>query len=224
MPQKTYMYDTQWNQLINAINTGDSSAIVTAISNIKTSIDNIYTRLNAVGFNSTQWDNLVDAINTGDSSVIVTALNIIKNSLDNITNAITNQSITVDLSNINSDNVSNLSNVTGGNVTNAFNTLNSALNNLYTESERGVKSGKGLNVRYFILGKFVFLNCINSLNTNVIAHDTLVTGLPIPAVNDIYIICETGYGVYMTANGELKALQPRSSGQWVTFSYMYLMK
>ena len=127
MPQKTYMYDTQWNQLINAINTGDSSAIVTAISNIKTSIDNIYTRLNAVGFNSTQWDNLVDAINTGDSSAVITALNTIKNSLDNIKNAIVNQSITVDLSNINSDNVLNLSNVTGENITNAFNNLNSTL-------------------------------------------------------------------------------------------------
>ena len=127
MPQKTYMYDTQWNQLINAINTGDSSAIVTAISNIKTSIDNIYTRLNAVGFNSTQWDNLVDAINTGDSSAIVTAISNIKNSLDNITNAISNQTITVDLSSINSSNVSNLSDVTGENITNAFNNLNSTL-------------------------------------------------------------------------------------------------
>lgn len=84
MPQKTYMYDIQWNQLINAINTGDSSAVVTA-------------------------------------------LNTIKNSLDNITNAISNQTITVDLSDINSDNVLNLSNVTGGNITNAFNNLNSTL-------------------------------------------------------------------------------------------------
>lgn len=124
MPQKTYMYDTQWNQLINAINTGDSSAIITAISNIKTSIDNIYTRLNAVGFNSTQWDNLVDAINTGDSSAVITALNTIKNSLDNIKNAITNQSITVNLSNINSDNVLNLSNISGNNLTSALNILN----------------------------------------------------------------------------------------------------
>lgn len=121
MPQKTYMYDTQWNQLINAINTGDSSAIVTAISNIKTSIDNIYTRLNAVGFNSTQWDNLVDSIN--------------------------NQSITVDLSNINSDNVSNLSNVTGGNITNALNYLNS---NLLKSKDVTVAVGSVIYDGYYI--------------------------------------------------------------------------
>lgn len=97
MPQKTYMYDTQWTALLNAIGTGDSSAIVTA-------------------------------------------LNTIKNSLDNIINAISSQSITVDFSNINSDNVSNLSNVTGGNITNAFNNLNSTLNSKQDVLLKGVPS------------------------------------------------------------------------------------
>ncbi len=97
MPQKTYMYDTQWNQLINAINTGDSSAVVTA-------------------------------------------LNTIKNSLDNITNAINNQSITLDLSNINSDNVRNLSSVTGGNITNAFNNLNLTLSIMLSRTRNNITS------------------------------------------------------------------------------------
>lgn len=125
MPQKTYMYDTQWNQLINAISTGDSSAVTTALNNIKSSIDNINTQLNTLGFNTTQWTNLI--------------------------NAISNQTISVDLSNINSDNVSNLSNVTGGNITNALNNLNSNL----TNESKTFDSG---HLRFDIFDKFVIVS------------------------------------------------------------------
>lgn len=95
----------QWRELLNAINSGDTSAIATALTNIKTSIDSINTALSSlsaeVDINSTQWTNLI--------------------------NAITNQSLNVDLSNITSSIVSNLSNVTGNTITDAINILNTSL-------------------------------------------------------------------------------------------------
>lgn len=117
MPQKTYMYDTQWNQLINAIGAGDSSAVVTA-------------------------------------------LNTIKNSLDNITNAISNQTITLDFSNINSDNVSNLSDVSGNTVTNALSLLNSMLNNVENVSSQFLISNISdtSKVYAYKIGKILFVS------------------------------------------------------------------
>lgn len=180
MPQKTYMYDTQWNQLINAIGAGDSSAVVTA-------------------------------------------LNTIKNSLDNITNAISNQTITLDFSNINSDNVSNLSDVTGSSVSTAFNTLNSKLNNLYTLVTSGIKTGKGLSVRYYKYGKFAVISCITSLDTPVVYDEILVSGLPKPVIiEDSYINCYQGSTIYLTHNGDLRTIYPLSQGTRVIFTYMYL--
>lgn len=93
----------QWEELLNAINGGDTSAIATALTAIKTSIDSITTALSSlsaeIDVNSSQWANLI--------------------------NAITNQSLNVDLSNITSSVVNNLSNVRGSTVTDAFNFLNS---------------------------------------------------------------------------------------------------
>lgn len=69
MSQKTYMYDTQWQALINAIDGGDTSAIATALGHIKTSIDAIETALGSfstgVTQDSTQWTNLINAISSG---------------------------------------------------------------------------------------------------------------------------------------------------------------
>lgn len=96
----------QWDELLNAINGGDTSAIATALTTIKTSIDSITTTLSSfsaeVDVDSTQWTNLITAI--------------------------TNQSLNVDLSNITSSVVNNLSNVSGSTTTDALNTLNSTLN------------------------------------------------------------------------------------------------
>ena len=97
----------QWEELLNAINGGDTSAIATALTTIKTSIDSINTSLGSLSTDviqdSTQWTNLV--------------------------NAITNQSLTVDLSSVTSSVVSNLSNVTGSNLTDVINLLNSEIDN-----------------------------------------------------------------------------------------------
>lgn len=168
MSQKTYMYDTQWQALINAIDGGDTSAIATALGQIKTSIDAIDTALGSLSADvtqdSTQWTNLINAISSGggggggtididatqwgnllseigkgDMTATATALNNIYTRLNtigfnstqwsNLVNAITNQSLTVDLSNITSSVVSNLSNVSGSNLTDALNALNSTLDN-----------------------------------------------------------------------------------------------
>ena len=129
MSQKTYMYDTQWQALINAISGGDTSAIATALGQIKTSIDSIETALGNLSTdvtqNSTQWNNLV--------------------------NAITNQSLTVDLSNLTSSAVSNLSNVTGATVTDAINLLISTL----TNESKTFDSG---HLRFDIFDKFVIVS------------------------------------------------------------------
>lgn len=262
MSQKTYIYDTQWQALINAIDGGDTSAIATALGQIKTSIDSIETALvsfsTGVTQDSTQWTNLINAITTGggggggtididatqwsnllteigkgDMSAAATALNNIYTRLNaigfnstqwnNLVNAITNQSLTVDLSNITSSVVSNLSNVSGSTLTDALNALNSTLANLYATGISGTKSGKGLNVRYITYGKFAVISCINPLNSNVASNETLVTGLPIPAlITDTYITCEAGIGVYLTHDGTLKITNARKQGVWITFTYMYL--
>ena len=168
MSQKTYMYDTQWTALINAINGGDTSAIATALGQIKTSINSITTALGSLSTDvtqdSTQWNNLINAISSGggggggtididatqwsdllteiakgDMTATATALNNIYTRLNsigfnstqwtNLVNAITNQSLTVDLSNITSSVVRNLSNVSGATLTDAINFLKSDLTN-----------------------------------------------------------------------------------------------
>lgn len=185
MSQKTYMYDTQWQALINAIQGGDTTAIATALGQIKTSVDGITTALGSlstdvtqdstqwtnlinaissgggggggnVTIDSTQWTNLLTSIDKGDTSALATALGLIKTSVDsintslgslsadvtqdstqwsNLVNAITNQSITVDLSNITSDVVSNESTVTPADtVTEALDVLKS---DLMTQSDYG---------------------------------------------------------------------------------------
>ena len=69
MSQKTYMYDTQWQALLNAISGGDPTAIVTALGDIKDSIDTIETALGSLSTDvtqdSTQWTNLINAISSG---------------------------------------------------------------------------------------------------------------------------------------------------------------
>lgn len=262
MSQKTYMYDTQWQALINAISGGDTSAIATALGQIKTSIDNIETALGSLSTDvtqdSTQWTNLINAISSGggggggtididatqwsnllteigkgDMTATATALNNIYTRLNsigfnstqwtNLVNAITNQSLTVDLSNITSSVVSNLSNVSGSTLTDALNALNSNLANLYATGASGTKSGKGLSVQYTTYGKFAVIKCISALNSYAAANETLVTGLPIPALTtDAYITCSTGIGVYLTHGGTLKMLNARNQGDWITFTYMYL--
>lgn len=132
MSQKTYMYDTQWQALINAIDGGDTSAIATALGQIKTSIDAIETALGSLSADvtqdSTQWTNLI--------------------------NAITNQSLTVDLSNITSSAVANLSNVIGATVTDVINALNSTLTNNFD----------GVRFYNFIVGASA--NSIITINAN----------------------------------------------------------
>ncbi len=179
MSQKTYMYDTQWTALINAINGGDTSAIATALGQIKTSVDEITTALGSlsadvtqdatqwsdlitaigsgggggggtVDIDATQWANLLTSIDKGDTSALATALGLIKSSVDainaslgslsvgvsqnatqwnNLVNAITNQSLTVDLSNVTSTIVTNLSRITGVTVSDALNNILMYFNN-----------------------------------------------------------------------------------------------
>ena len=79
-------------------------------------------------------------------------------------------------------------------------------------------------MRYITYGKFAVISCIAPLNVNVAANETLVTGLPIPALlTDTFITCEGGVGVYLTHNGDLKLTNARSKSTWITFTYMYLM-
>ena len=77
MSQKTYMYDTQWTALINAINGGDTTAIATALGQIKTSVDSITTALGNLSTDvtqdSTQWNDLITAIGSGGGGGNVTA-------------------------------------------------------------------------------------------------------------------------------------------------------
>lgn len=149
MAENVFVYPNQWTALINAINGGDTTAIATALNTIKTSIDSITTSLGSLSIDveqdSTQWTNLLTSIDKGDMTATATALGNIKTSLDNIytrlnsigfdttqwgnlVNAITNQSITVDLSNITSDVVSNESTVTPADtVTEALDVLKSDL-------------------------------------------------------------------------------------------------
>lgn len=184
MSQKTYMYDTQWTALINAIDGGDTSAIATALGQIKTSIDSIETALGSLSTDvtqdSTQWNNLINAISSGggggggtididatqwsdllteiakgDMTATVTALGNIKTSIDNVytrlnsigfdttqwgnlVNAITNQSLTVDLSNVTSSAVSNLSNLTGSTVTDVLNLIGTLINGLDQKLDGGL--------------------------------------------------------------------------------------
>lgn len=110
MSQKTYMYDTQWQALINAIDGGDTSAIATALGQIKTSIDSIETALGSlstdvtqdstqwtnlinaissggggtIDIDATQWSNLLTSIDKGDTTALATALGLIKTSIDSI--------------------------------------------------------------------------------------------------------------------------------------------
>lgn len=196
MSQKTYMYDTQWQALINAIDGGDTSAIATALGHIKTSIDAIETALGSLSADvtqdSTQWTNLINAITSGgggggtididatqwsdllteiskgDMTATATALGNIKTSIDNVytrlnsigfdttqwgnlVNAIINQSLTVDLSNITSSVVSNLSNVIGATMTDVINSLNSDLNNIQSIYQYHGAPGSGTNLNSLIL-------------------------------------------------------------------------
>lgn len=177
MSQKTYMYDTQWQALINAIDGGDTSAIATALGQIKTSIDSIETALGSLSTDvtqdSTQWTNLINAISSGggggggtididatqwsnllseiakgDMTATATALNNIYTRLNaigfnstqwnNLVNAITNQSLTVDFSNITSSVVSNLSNLTGSTVTDVLNLIGTLINGLDQKLDGGL--------------------------------------------------------------------------------------
>lgn len=208
----------QWSNLLTEIAKGDTTAVITALGNINGVLGNIYTALGALSINHTQWGNLITALSTQRL--------IMQDSTQwtNLINAITNQSITVDLSNITSDVVTNESTVIPADtVTEALDVLKSDLSNLYATGTSGTKSGKGLTVRYNSYGKFVIIQCISALNTNVVSNEILITGLPKPIfAYDQYIIGSAGYGVYLTPNGELKMLNSRNSGDWITFTYMYL--
>lgn len=189
MSQKTYMYDTQWQALINAIDGGDTSAIATALGQIKTSVDGITSALGSLSTDvtqdSTQWTNLINAISSGggggggtididatqwsnllteiakgDMTATATALNNIYTRLNsigfnstqwtNLVNAITNQSLTVDLSNITSSAVTNLSNVTGATVTDVINALNSTLTDTIIGSTTVTKNNKTVMIDFSI--------------------------------------------------------------------------
>lgn len=64
-----YANQTQFTELLNAIQGGDTTAIVTALGQIKTSIDTVETALGSLSTDvtqdSTQWTNLINAISSG---------------------------------------------------------------------------------------------------------------------------------------------------------------
>ena len=124
MAENVFIYPNQWNALINAINGGDTSAIATALTTIKSSIDSINTTLGSLSIDveqdSTQWTNLINAItsgggggsnvtidstqwtdlltsiNKGDTTALATALGLIKTSIDSITTSLGSLSINVE--------------------------------------------------------------------------------------------------------------------------------
>ena len=64
-----YANQSQFTDLLNAIQGGDTTAIVTALGQIKTSIDDITTAFGSLSADvtqdSTQWTNLINAISSG---------------------------------------------------------------------------------------------------------------------------------------------------------------
>lgn len=119
MLNTVYANAPQFQDLINAIQGGDTSAIATALGQIKTSVDGITTALGSLSTDvtqdSTQWTNLINAISSGgggtididatqwsnllteiakgDTTAVVTALGNINGALGNIYTALGSLSI-----------------------------------------------------------------------------------------------------------------------------------
>lgn len=110
-----FVNDNQFQDLLDAIQGGDTSAIATALGQIKTSVDGITTALGSlstditqdstqwsdlitaigsgggggnVTIDSTQWTNLLTEIAKGDTTAVVTALGNINGALGNIYTAL----------------------------------------------------------------------------------------------------------------------------------------
>lgn len=256
MSQKTYMYDTQWQALINAIDGGDTSAIATALGQIKTSIDSIETALGSLSTDvtqdSTQWTNLINAISSGggggggtididatqwsdllteigkgDMTATATALNNIYNQLNsigfnstqwtNLINAITNQSLTVDLSNITSSVVSNLSNVSGSTLTDALNALNSTLSyNPITwtpTSPRATISSS--DCRYIKIGCLVYFFGSITFSATQTSQQALYLGLP----SNMNIINSSVFGGTASSSDHYFDLRTRGSAEGRLYLY-----
>lgn len=100
-----YANNAQFNELLTAIQGGDTTAIATALNNIKNSIDNI-SGGSPVEIDNTQWNSLI--------------------------NAIQSQSITFNLSNLNTDNTLNNSLFNSTNLTTILNLIYNTLFNTDT--------------------------------------------------------------------------------------------
>lgn len=139
MPQKTYMYDTQWNQLINAIS---------------------------------------------------------------------NQTITVDLSNINSDNVLNLSDIIGNNLTSALNTLN-----IKTKSNVFLIPFKNANINFIKTGDILLCSCNYTSQISLIQNTWAYIGTvpeDFPYFNFLSV---------PLVNGDVFAIRRQPSVQYIEYIY-----
>lgn len=115
-----YANQTQFTDLLNAIQGGDTTAIATALGQIKTSIDSIETALGSLSTgvtqDSTQWNNLINAITSGGGggggtiNIDATQWNALVTATADISDGL-NQGISTDLTAINNTLVSGLGDI-----------------------------------------------------------------------------------------------------------------
>ena len=91
----------------------------------------------------------------------------------------------------------------------------------------GSVSGNGLTMNWFKYGRFVFIKSLSKLNISVAADGILVSNIPAAYnMGNMYFNDDAnGNMVYIsTADNTIRTLRARSSGDWITFSAIYLSK
>lgn len=155
-----------------------------------------------------QWQALINAIGGGDTTAIASALNLIKSSIDNVSNAISNQSLKVDLSNITSDIVLNNSSVAGTNVSTAldyFNDIKRVDIDYISASNRVTVYTCGRLVEIYVMGysvpanSTVRLNYTLSTQGNLYQRDFNNRGRVVFSNNIISIVNETSNNTNINA-------------------------
>lgn len=174
---------TQWQGLLDGIEKGDTTAVTTALGYINQVLGQIKTNLDAIGFDPVQWGNLITTCRSVNS-----VLAQIKTNLDNISinntqwtnlvnalssvgieqdstqfnsliNAIQSQQVTLNLSNINTDNTQNNSSFNNSNLTSILNVIYNTLFNTDTSIIRWeiVTTFQQFDVYLFKIGIIKFL-------------------------------------------------------------------
>ena len=165
-----YANSTQFNQLLDAIQGGDTTAIVTALNDIKDSIDNISGGGSPIEIDNTQWQDLLDEIDNTDIVNALSSVGLNNTQWNNLVNAITNQQISVslDLNNVNTDNTYNHSNFSNQYVTGVLNQIYNTLFTLDTNIIQWVKitSFSLVDVYLFKIGIIKFL-WLDTAKTNI---------------------------------------------------------